>query len=132
MSALCLRYPALRRDLRVEAFAGANGLHAITLMNNKAWRKLNSPVGCSPGRAAKGASPFVRTTSPQGAFRNSLRNLKLFPFSPASPFPTKLAARLLREPCLFVLYRFTKGLEPFIFQKKIRAEITVNLVDRTE
>ena len=105
MSALCLRYPALRRDLRVEAFAGANGLRAITLMNNKAWRKLNSPVGCSPGRAAKGASPFVRTTSPQGAFRNSLRNLKLFPFSPASPFPTKLAARLLREPCLFALFR---------------------------
>ena len=115
MSALCLRYPTLRRDLRVEAFAGANGLRAITLMNNKAWRKLNSPVGCSPGRAAKGASPFVRTTSPQGAFRNSLRNLKLFPFSPASPFPTKLAARLLREPCLFALSRFTKGLQPCDF-----------------
>ena len=57
------------------------------------------------------SSPFVRTTSPQGAFRNSLRNLKLFPFSPASPFPAKLAARLLREPCLFALSRLTKGLE---------------------
>ena len=61
------------------------------------------------------SSPFVRTTSPQGAFRNSLRNLKLFPFSPASPFPTKLAARLLREPCLFALSRLTKGLEPCDF-----------------
>ena len=84
MSALCLRYPALRRDLRVEAFAGANGLRAITLMNNKAWRKLNSPVGCSPGRAAKGASPFVRTTQTES---------RLYVGS------------------LFVLTRLTKGLE---------------------
>ena len=33
--------------------------------------------------------PVVPTTSPQGAFRNSLRKLKLFSFTPASPSSRK-------------------------------------------
>ena len=36
--------------------------------------------------------PVVPTTSPQGAFRNSLRKLKLFSFTPASPSSRKMSA----------------------------------------
>ncbi len=32
----------------------------------KVCRKLNSPAGCSPGRAAKGASPVIRTKRKRG------------------------------------------------------------------
>ena len=40
-------------------------------------------------REVTGSSPVVPTTSPQGAFRNSLRKLKLFSFTPASPSSRK-------------------------------------------
>ena len=36
--------------------------------NKIARRKLNSPVGCSPGRAAKGASPVTSTKNRRSAF----------------------------------------------------------------
>ena len=36
--------------------------------NKKVGRKLNSPVGCSPGRAAKGASPVTSTKNRRSAF----------------------------------------------------------------
>ena len=52
----------------MEAFAGANGLRANCMISKKARRKLNSPVGCSPGRAAKGASPVTSTKNRRSAF----------------------------------------------------------------
>ena len=36
--------------------------------NKKARRKLNSPVGCSQGRAAKGANPVASTKTPRRHF----------------------------------------------------------------
>ena len=42
--------------------------------------------------------PVVPTTSPQGAFRNSLRKLKLFSFTPASPSSHAFASHLRGSP----------------------------------
>ncbi len=49
-----------RQELRVEARAGASGLRTNCLDTESISRKLNSTVCCSPGRAAKGATPVVR------------------------------------------------------------------------
>ena len=60
------------RDLRVEAFARANGLR-----NNDGnrWqeRKLHTTVWCAPGRAAKGANPFLCATNSGGLLPAAVR-----------------------------------------------------------
>ena len=58
-----LAYNEKRQDLRVEAIARAIGLRRRSGKQMRKSRKLNSTVCCSPGRAAKGASPVVRTKS---------------------------------------------------------------------
>ena len=57
-----------RRDLRVEARAESERFARELLGNISDGRKLDSPVGCSPGRAAKGANPVASTKTPRRHF----------------------------------------------------------------